>query len=89
MADKKMKEAVKAATNAAKRKSSDKPGIFKRLAKYFRDVKGEWKRIVWPSKKTVINNTIVVLVLVLCVAIVVWGLDAAFSAIRSLLISLL
>ena len=85
MAEKKLKEAVQAAA----KKRSDKPGFFKRLAKYFRDVKGEWKRIVWPSKKTVINNTIVVLVLVLCVAIVVWGLDAAFSAIRSLLISLL
>ena len=30
---------------------SNKPGFFARLAKYFRDAKGEFKKIVWPSKK--------------------------------------
>ena len=84
MADKKTKEAV-----AKKNQKSGKPNFFQRIAKYFRDTKGEWKRVVWPSKSTVINNTIVVLVVVALTAVVVWGLDAIFSAIRSLLISIL
>ncbi len=85
MADKKTKDA------AAKKKSDKprKPGIFQRAARYFRDTRGEWKRVVWPSRKTVVNNTVVVLVLVLLTAVVVWGLDAVFSAIRSLLINIL
>ena len=85
MADKKTKDA------AAKKKSDKprKPGIFQRAARYFRDTRGEWKRVVWHSRKTVVNNTVVVLVLVLLTAVVVWGLDAVFSAIRSLLINIL
>lgn len=85
MADKNVKEAKA----AEKKKKSDKPGFFARLGKYFRDIKGEWKRVVWPSKKTIMNNTVVVLVLVLITAIVVWGLDAIFAGLRTLLINLL
>ena len=85
MADKK----TKAAGEKKNAKKSGKPNFFERVGRYFRDTKGEWKRIVWPSKKTVINNTIVVLVVVAITAAVVWGLDAIFSLVRSLLISIL
>ena len=75
MADKKTKDA------AAKKKSDKprKPGIFQRAARYFRDTRGEWKRVVWPSRKTVVNNTVVVLVVVLLSAVVIFILDAVFG----------
>lgn len=38
-----------------------KPGFFKRIAsgikRFFKDTKSELKKVVWPSKKTVLNNT--------------------------------
>ncbi len=58
-----------------------------RLGKYFRDTWGEFKKIVWPSKKQVINNTIVVLTMVVIFAVVIWGLDTLFAWLRDLLIS--
>lgn len=35
--------------------------IFAAIAKFFRDLVAETKKVVWPSKKQVINNTGVVL----------------------------
>ena len=47
-----------------------KPGFFKRIAsgikRFFKDTKSELKKIVWPSRKTVLNNTgVVIIVLVI------------------------
>lgn len=51
---------------------ADKPekmSFFARIGKFFRDQKGEIKKIVWPSKKQVINNTIIVLISVAIFAV--------------------
>ena len=54
-----------------------KAGFFKRIAssttRFFKDLKGEMKKIVWPSKKQIINNTGVVIVFVIIAAIAVAG----------------
>ena len=71
---------------AAKNAKEKKPGFFKRLAKYFRDVWGEFKKIVWPSRKQVINNTIVVFVTCLVFAVAIWVLDIVFGLLRGLII---
>ena len=43
-------------------KTGKKPGkikaFFSGIAKYFRDTRSEMKKVVWPSRKQVINNTI-------------------------------
>ena len=41
----------------------------------FKDTKAELKKVVWPTKKQIINNTVWVLVLVIMVAVVVLGID--------------
>ena len=56
----------------AKAKGQKKPNP---VAKYFRDLKGEIKKVVWPSRKQIINNTLVALVLIVASAIVVWAFD--------------
>lgn len=53
--------------------------FFKNIVKFFRDTRSEMKKVVWPSKKQVINNTIVVLVVVLLSAVVIFILDAVFG----------
>jgi len=56
-----------------------KPNIFvrfgKRIAKWFREMRSELKKVVWPSRKQVINNTIVVIVMVIIVGIFIWLFD--------------
>ncbi|MDO5602352.1 MAG: preprotein translocase subunit SecE [Oscillospiraceae bacterium] len=53
--------------------------MFKRIVKYFRDLWSEMKKIVWPSKKQSLNNTGIVLVVVVICAVVLTILDLAFN----------
>ena len=59
--------------------TNKKPNFFvrtgKRLAKWFREMKSELKKVVWPSGKQLLNNTLVVLVSVLIVGIIVCLFD--------------
>ena len=66
--------------------SSKKPGFFskvknwfKGIGKFFRDTASEMKKVVWPSKKQIINNTIVVAVVVVVAAVLIMVLDAVFG----------
>lgn len=62
-----------------------KPGFFAKITRSVRDMKGEMKKVVWPSKKQVINNTLIVLAFVAVSGIFIWGLDSILSfAIKAL-----
>lgn len=54
-----------------------KENIFKRIAKWFRGMKSELKKVVWPSASQLVNNTVVVIVVSIIVALVVWAFDEA------------
>ena len=45
---------------AAKPSKPAKPNPFVRLIGYFRDVRSEMKRVVWPNRSEVINSSLVV-----------------------------
>lgn len=62
-----------------------KPGIFSKIKRYFKDLRGEFKKIVWPSKKQIINNTLVVIVCMAVTAVIIWLLDWAFISLLSLI----
>ena len=68
---------------AKKKANEKKPNIFKRLgkgiAKFFRDIKSEIKKIVWPTPKTTFKNMGIVLLAMLIVGVVVFGLDAGLG----------
>jgi preprotein translocase subunit SecE len=49
-----------------------------KLAKWFKDLKIEFKKVVWPTKKTVVNNTSVVVSVIVASAILVGLLDTGF-----------
>ena len=69
--------------------TNKKPNFFvrtgKRLAKWFREMKSELKKIVWPSGKQLVNNTVVVLVAVLIVGIIVCLFDLGAGELIGLL----
>ena len=46
-----------------------------KVAKYFKDLKSEFKKVVWPTKKQVINNTTVVLVTIILLGVFVGAFD--------------
>lgn len=54
-----MKPAKSAKSKPAKAK---KPSVFARLGQYFRDVRSEMNRVVWPNRPEVLNSSVVVLV---------------------------
>jgi len=48
-----------------------------RLAKWFREMRSELKKVVWPTPKQIVNNTFVALTVMTCAAILIWALDYA------------
>jgi preprotein translocase subunit SecE len=55
--------------------------IFKRMRAYLRDVRGEMKKVTWPSKDDMIKTTIAVIVISLFFGIYLFGVDFLFSRI--------
>lgn len=53
---------------------------------FFRGVRSEWKKIQWPSVKTVVNYAWVVIVISTVIAIFTYGLDNLFRFLLSLVI---
>ncbi|MEG1778947.1 MAG: preprotein translocase subunit SecE [Oscillospiraceae bacterium] len=52
----------------------------------FRELRGEIKKVVWPTRKQVINNTIVVLVVVVLSSAAICAFDVVLSLVRNLLL---
>ena len=50
-----------------------------KFTKFFKEVKSELKKVVWPSKKQITKNTLVVIIAVILVGAVIFGLDYLFS----------
>lgn len=75
---------AKANKMANDREKAKKSGKKTGLAKYFKDLKSEIKKVTWPSWKKVRNNTFVVLVGMCASAIVIFGIDSALTALMKL-----
>ena len=72
------------AKNTTSEKKSEKKQDNK-IVKWFKDLKVEFKKVVWPTKKTVINNTSVVVSVIVASAILVGLIDQGFlAALRSI-----
>ena len=50
---------------------------------FFKDFKAELKRVIWPTPKQLINNTLAVIVMVLITAVIVFVLDFAFEKLNT------
>lgn len=72
--------AGKSGTKTAKttEKKADKNNVFARIKQFFKDVKGESKKIVWNSRADTFKNTGVVLLVTLFVGAGVWISDVVF-----------
>lgn len=79
-----------AARNQRTRKDSQKgdkkePGrigrTFKRLIRFFSELRAELKRVVWPDKKKLIHSTLIVLAICIAAGIFLWLVDSALMGI--------
>ena len=49
---------------------------------FFKDFKAELKKVIWPTPKQLVNNTIAVVVIVVVIGAIVFALDAVFDAVN-------
>ena len=49
---------------------------------FFKDFKAELKKVIWPTPKQLVNNTVAVVTIVLVTALIVFVLDMGFEAIN-------
>ena len=54
----------------------------KKKGHFFKDMKAELKKVVWPSAKQTTNNTVAVIAFTIAVALIVFILDLCFDAIH-------
>ena len=75
-------------------KDTSKGNVFKKLGakirnsvvgKFFRDLVAETKKVVWPGKKQVVNNTLVVLAVCLVSGVALFIVDTVFGLLLRLL----
>lgn len=60
--------------------TNKKPNFFvrtgRRISKWFREMRSELKKVVWPSGKQLLNNTLIVLASVVIVGVVLYAFDS-------------
>lgn len=69
---------------AEKANEKKRKGLFSRIAKSFRELKAEVKKVVWPNKKQVVNSTMVVIACLVIIGAFIWVLDLGLSLILNL-----
>ena len=75
----------KKAKDAKKKKDAKKPNRFLR---WLKDLRGELKKVTWPSLKDVVKNVGVVIVCVLVVGVCIWVFDYLAHAVVGALLNL-
>ena len=63
--------------------STSKKDSKKEKRHFFKDVKAELKKVIWPTPKQLLNNTLAVIVSVIIVGVIVFLLDLCFEKINT------
>ena len=58
------------------------------ICRYFRELRSELKKVVWPTPQQVLKNTLIVLACVVVVGVFIWLFDVVGDLIIKALISL-
>ena len=63
-------------------------GLFKGIGRFFMNMKHELKKVTWPTKKELINYSLVVFAFMLIMTVIIGVFDFAASALVNLIVSL-
>lgn len=66
-------------------KKEKKPG---KIARWLKDMKGELKKVTWPSGKDTMKNVLIVIVCVIVVGICIWVFDLIAKGVVEALLKL-
>ena len=55
-----------------------KPSVFQRIGTYFRDVRAEMNRVVWPTRPEVLNSSVVVVTTLIFFILFITIIDYVF-----------
>jgi len=83
--DETMTEKATEAKKAPAKKKDQKPGLFARLARWFREMRSELKKVSWPSKKDLINYSVVVFVFMIVMGVIIGVFDLGAGALIKLI----
>ena len=72
----------------AKADKEKKPGVGKQIARFFRELRSELKKVSWPTRADTLKKTGIVIVCVIVVGIIVWIFDGIASSVIDALLSL-
>ena len=61
--------------------STKKQGFFSRMIKFFKEVKSEMKKVVWPSWSQTVRNTMIVIAVIIMVGIFLAIVDTVFGGV--------
>ena len=62
-------------------------GLGKKLIRYFKDVRSEMRKVLWPGRRQTVVYTTIVVVACMFVASLTWMADSIFGVVLGLLIS--
>ncbi|GIF76729.1 preprotein translocase subunit SecE [Asanoa siamensis] len=70
---------AKAGESTTKRTETGRVGFFGRIARFFREVVAELRKVIWPTRKELLTYTAVVVVFVAFMLAIVGLLDLGFA----------
>lgn len=72
----------------SKETTQGKPKIGERIVEYFKDTRGELRKVSWPTRKEATNLTLIVLAVTIVMAIFLGSLDYIFANLVRLIVSI-
>ena len=88
MADQKKRGSAPAKAVTAVKKDDTKPGFFQRIGKWFREMKSELKKVIWPTRQQLTKNSLISVGVMVVAAVVIWGFDELAQMLVRALITL-
>ena len=73
---------------AVKKEENKKPNIFQRIGKWFREMRSELKKVIWPTGQQLVKNTLISLGMIFISAILIWGFDEIAQLLVKAILSL-
>ena len=63
-----------------------KEGLFRRMVKSIKATKSEFKKVIWPTKKQLLNNTLIVIIALVIIGLIIFGLDSLFISLSKIVL---
>lgn len=88
MAEEKKVNAAPTKAVTAVKKEEKKLGFFKKIGKWFREMRSELKKVIWPTRQQLTKNSLISVGVMVASSIVVWGFDTVATKLVQLIIKL-